>query len=497
MSNYDEYYEENELLQSMNEHLIEQKRKRTYELSSQERINSLSNKYSNKFTSLKDDLNSILNCLIFIDENIHTSYDFSKINIPEKLKGKILSRIELGAALEQDQQNQERIIQTNILNKLLSSVYNNITRDILVNELIQMIDSKFNEKYKDEMEFLTDFKGISNDPSKDKINLVISCGKFILDSLLNEFKEINDLDTLFSSTNDDYSNNNYVLKVLHDNKIIKKEHNGLWVFSDENVKAKIKKIILSQFAHMEMELIHHIVSNQNLNELYQEMTQQRIEYGIRHQTEEDLYISPTPLPNYCRYMIPYFKPLDNEEVNKCLFCNSFILNNMKYSGSLFEYTSDIEEIVPLIYVLQIFNHGNGNYYSKCIGYLNPSFSNISIEKYFRSKNTNNHVLQLTDGSLLADKIHRKNANLKKIDTLIPTSNSDSDNNKNNNQKIFMDFILTFIFIILISIIIYIIYDNYKTHSMKKQNIRRRIITPSQVKQINSYYRYCEGFRTFT
>lgn len=492
MSSYDEYYDENELLQNMNDHLIDQERKRTYEHSSQERINSLSSKYNNKFTLLNDDINSILNCLIFIDENIHTSYDFSKINIPNKLKGKILSKIELGAALEQDQQNNERIIQTNIMNKLLSSVYNSITRDKLVNELFLMLNSKFNEKYKDEMEFLTDSKGMSNDPSKDKIHLVISCGKFILDTLLNEFNDIKDLDILFSSTNNNYSNNDYVLKVLHDNEITKKEYNGLWVFSDENVKVKIKKIILSQFAHMEMELIHYIVSNQNLNELYQEMRHQRVEYDIRHQTEDDLYISPAPLYNYCRYMTPYFKPSDNEESNKCSFCNNFISNDKKYRGSLFEYTSDIDEIIPLIYVLQIFNHGNGNYYSKCIGYLNPTFSNTSVEKYLRPKNENNHVLQLTDGSLLSDKIHSKNIKLKRIDTFIPSSNINK-----HNKKVFINFILTFVFIVLISIIIYIIYDNYKIKSMKKQNIRRRIITPSQVKQINSYYRYGEGFRTFT
>ena len=493
MDTYDEYSAESELLQNMDDHIADQRRKSFYDIDSLKRAEQIGNEYgANKLTTLNDDINSVLNCILFVEENKKTAYNFTRINIPSTLKIKPLTAPELGSVIVENPNNHEKILLTNIMRKVFNSIsVDYISRSTLIPELIKMLDSNYDDTYKDEMILLTDFKQVLNNPSREKINLITSCGLFIVNSLLDQFVEIADLDKLFSQTNDNYSTNDHILKMLHDRELTTKQHNGLWVFGDESVKTKIKKIVLAEFSHMEFDLIFHIKLNQDPSKLYQEMTQQRIKYEVRKQNEDDLYTTLIPLPNYCRDMIPHFVPADSDSSDKCLFCNNFIKNGKKYYGTLFEYTSDMNEMIPLIQVLELFSHANGNFYSKCLGYLNPSISKLAVEKFLEPKDSHvnmNKLLQLNDGTSLPIINQKRIIRLKQIDTLIPTR-------KNNNQ-IFVKFMFVLFLMVFVSVAVFIVLQKHCSHSPRKNTITRRYPTII-IKERNSYYRYGEGFRTFT
>lgn len=291
-----------------------------------------------QMTTLSDDLNKIINALLS-DE---THYNFTEIKIPDSLKQHVLSYDELEQAINNSSER-ESIVRSNIINHIFNK-YQRITRDTIKLELFNLLMSPRFSEYKDEFSFI-----------KVDVPFILNVIQTLLDKLLecdyNElFDPIPQLDVSYVKP--------FVQTIAIDHATL------------------IKNIILSQFAHMEIECA--LIQTRQNAEGQVGGSPHIQQCNIGNCSYDELFQQTSNRMKDVVDIIPIFRTKDDMFKPLCEFLNDYVKHSHTYPGTILEHAKNFSEMVPILLCVDKMNSGNYAFFTKVIGYLKSSNTDFEI-----------------------------------------------------------------------------------------------------------------------
>lgn len=502
MNNYDEINDESIIYHSQLHHISDQLFKQKYQHDAMERATQLNhNNQSSQSISFNDDYNSIINSIIFMEENIRTSYDFTYINIIDSLKSTPLTIDQIHIQLLQNQSSQsistEQLMKNNIRNKLFTSI-DKLTPKSFANELCCMY-SETNDKYKFEMDSLMDLEitpviEIDN----HRYRLVMELANEIIIFINNHIASISSLSELFTQTNTVYQYDTSILKRLHDINLTYQTPNGLWIFDDHNVIELIKILIFMPYNNMQFELIESkICSQPNVIEQPQpidfELTCKFDPSIIR--SIDDLRSNFTPIHSIFRSTSIKFVSTDSSMNDLKDFCE-YYYHNHQYIGSIFDYTSynfnHLNNLITTIRLLTNMTIYNAQHYINSIVLMNIAINHEQIAKLIPNElptyipnDNNEHILSYPNGNTYQNNLNQQIHQLNRIDHYVINSP-----NQYPRSTVILSFMFCLCIIITLIVVIHTIYSyhyNCRNQLVNHKSINSRMNNIKNIERFNTYY----------
>lgn len=498
----------NRLKIDFDKHMKNQNIKNSYIEASKTRLRDSS---TVKINTLNSDINSVLNSLLYVNKhhkfdidsknsvyedtnNITFNYDFTSFLIPDVMKEKPLNLADLKASISM-MTKEESInkIKTNIVYVLLNDcLEKTIDYNKIVNMIYKLYDFKFESKYIEYVRLLVETSEVYFEHSLKVLQIVADVGLHMVNMFLDKFTKFEDLETFFGKdTSITFSTKNVI---LYEN-LIKKQSNGLLIYDDSNIIPSMKQIILKLYQNFVLSLLVltklAIINDGNKNneehvdmsfEIYSKDLQQIFTHGMQN------------IETLNRNISIKFITKESQLENLCKFCNEYITNKT-YKGSIFDYTSNVENLISVIHLLDKFNHKYSEITCLCIGYLKPDihFPTYEVEHDDVNDNVEHNTY---NGSNIYNKNNKYNNNVRNKNKYMQPYTQHNNNYiqrirgnsiQQQNTSIVKILILYLLILVLIIILLTIIMKARNHHQRIKESESIPINNLIHLKEHFEYY----------